>query len=227
MEGRSGGLALLWKNVGDFNLSSLSKNHIDGVVSIEGREDWRLTGFYGEPNRRLRWNTWNLLRLLNHQSSLPWCIIGDMNNITSQEDKKGGRRYPEWLIKGFCEVISECNLIDLDLLGNPFTWEKSRGTSSWVEIRLDRALVTQRWLGCYSEATLSNIEISTLDHSPIYLDIDKNKENSGCRRFRFENTWFREPMCRDIVLDCGESNSDLGYKQKIMRCQAKLGVWRK
>ncbi|KAL8099905.1 hypothetical protein AgCh_032239 [Apium graveolens] len=104
--------------------------------------------------------------------SLPWCVIGDMNNILSHEDKKGGRRYPEWLMQGFCKVVMECNLIDLDLVGHPFTWEKSRGTSAWVELRLDRALVTQRWMEIHEEALLYNIEISTSDHAPVLLEVD-------------------------------------------------------
>lgn len=123
--GRSGGLALFWKYDGEFRLSSFSRNHIDVVVSTTDREKWRLTGFYGEPNRRLRRNTWDLLRVLNQQSNLPWYVIGDMNNILSHEDKRGGRRYPEWLLQGFCEVVTKCNLKDLDLVGHSFAWEKS------------------------------------------------------------------------------------------------------
>ncbi|KAK1361377.1 hypothetical protein POM88_045851 [Heracleum sosnowskyi] len=155
----------------EVKLRSSSKNHIDVAVSISGSEDWRLTGFYGEPNRSLRRRTWELLRMLSQQSSLPWCVIGDLNNITSHEEKKGGRRYPEWLIQGFCETMSDCNLVDLGMVGYPFTWEKSRGTEDWVEIRLDRALVSQRWLHMYKEATLQNIEISTSDHMPIFLEL--------------------------------------------------------
>lgn len=149
-------------------------------------KDWRLTGFYGEPNRRLRRSSWDLLRRLNQHSRLSWCVIGDMNNIISQEDKRGGRRYPEWLIQGFRRAIAYCNLMDLDLVGHPFTWEKSRGTSAWVELRLDRALVTQKWLEAHNEATLFNIEVSTFDHTPIFLEVNKRTktkwlESSGLK----------------------------------------------
>lgn len=50
-QGRSGGLALLWKEKEHANLLSLSQNHIDVGVSVEGLGEWRLTGFYGEPDR--------------------------------------------------------------------------------------------------------------------------------------------------------------------------------
>lgn len=50
-KGRSGGLAMLWRKTDQITLQSLSKYHVDVVVSIEGKQSWRLTGFYGEPNR--------------------------------------------------------------------------------------------------------------------------------------------------------------------------------
>lgn len=100
-EGRSGGLGLIWREDVDVNLLSLSINHIDVEIHITGNQPWRLTGFYGEPNRNLRSRTLNLLRTLVRDSNLPWCIIGDMNNIVNQNDKKGGAAYPQNLIDGF------------------------------------------------------------------------------------------------------------------------------
>lgn len=84
----SGGLALLWKETDRVNLISLSQHHIDVEVSVSGMPTWRLTGFYGEPNRSQRKKTWELLRNLARDSNLQWCFIGDMNNIVSQIDKK-------------------------------------------------------------------------------------------------------------------------------------------
>ncbi|XP_074375401.1 uncharacterized protein LOC141717203 [Apium graveolens] len=225
--GRSGGIALLWRNEEEVSIRSFSKNHIDVVVRVVGCANWRLTGFYGEPNRRLRRNTWNLLRLLSQQSNLPWCVIGDLNNILSHEDKRGGRRYPEWLVQGFSETIIDCNLIDMDLMGYSFTWVKSKGTSDWVELRLNRALVTQQWLDIHKETTLFNMEVSTSDHTPIFLAINKCIINTNVRRFRFENAWLREPMCNDIVLNYWDSNKNSEYSQKLLACQSQLEVWGK
>lgn len=54
-------------------------------------------------------------------NNLSWCILGDMNNVLSQREKRGGRLYPTWLIKGFQEVVEECGLTDMELCGYPFT----------------------------------------------------------------------------------------------------------
>ena len=46
---RGAGLALYWRNSINVNVDTFSRNHIDSIIS-KGREDeWRFTGFYGEP----------------------------------------------------------------------------------------------------------------------------------------------------------------------------------
>ncbi|XP_017256280.1 uncharacterized protein LOC108225836 [Daucus carota subsp. sativus] len=112
-QGRSGGLALLWKESDQVKLSSLSQNHIDVELTTQDSQTWRLTGFHGEPNRNLRRRTWDLLSNLARDSNLPWCIIGDLNIITSQQDKKGGAAYPQRLIDGFNALLEETGLHDI------------------------------------------------------------------------------------------------------------------
>lgn len=56
-QGLSGGLALLWRVKDQVNLRSFSRNHIDVEIKIDGKEAWRLTGIYGEPDRSQRRKT--------------------------------------------------------------------------------------------------------------------------------------------------------------------------
>lgn len=49
-QGRSGGLAMLWKEQDQAKVRSFSQNHIDVDVKVDGLGSWRLTGIYGEPN---------------------------------------------------------------------------------------------------------------------------------------------------------------------------------
>lgn len=55
---------------------------------------------------------------------------GDMNNVMNQKDKKGGRPYPQWLLQGFKKVVEDCALIDMNLIGYSFIWERGYGTDS-------------------------------------------------------------------------------------------------
>lgn len=125
-QGHSGGIALLWRYNNEVKLNSYNKNHIDDNVRNKEGDNFKLTGVYGEPDRNKREETWNLLRRLSNINTLPWCLIGDFNNVVSQSDKQGGRPYPGRLIRGFRDVLEDCNLKDMDLIGYPFTWERNK-----------------------------------------------------------------------------------------------------
>lgn len=151
-------------------MSSYNKNHIDATVRGKDGNTFRLTGLYGELDRNKRKETWQLIRSLASNNSLPCCLIGDMNNVCTQNDKKGGRPYRQRLIEGFQEVLEDCNLLYMNLTGHQFTWERGVGTEDWIEIRLDRALVTVAFLNMFKNATLTNLEVSTSDHIRLLLE---------------------------------------------------------
>lgn len=173
--GHSGGIALLWRNKEEVSIRSYSNNHIDAMIKPKIGQEFRLCGIYGEPNRSKREETWNLIRKLAENNSYPWCLIGDMNNVLHQQDKRGGRPYPQWLIQGFNEVLEECDLIDMNLVGYQFTWERSFGSANCIEVRLDRALVTPTFLNLFKDARLVNLEVSTSDHCPIMLETSSSQ----------------------------------------------------
>ena len=56
-----------------------------------------------------------MIRGLCRDSLLPWCIIGDFNELAREEDKKGGAAHPPWVNKGLREIISDCSLQDSGL----------------------------------------------------------------------------------------------------------------
>ncbi|KAK1366627.1 hypothetical protein POM88_042188 [Heracleum sosnowskyi] len=166
---KSGGIALFWKIAGAVNIMSLSTSHIDVTISRPGSSDWRLTGIYGEPARSQRFKTWELLKNLSRDANLPWCLVGDFNNVISQAEKRGGPSYPDHLIEGFKDCLHEANLQDLEIIGHQFTWERGRTTDHWTEIKLDRVLANPQWLSIFDMAKVYNLEISPSDHTPLLL----------------------------------------------------------
>lgn len=70
----------------------------------------------------------DLLRRLARDANLSWCVIGDLNNVVSLQDKVGGSDYPNWLIEGFNEAINDVGLTDMEFVVHPYTWERGRGT---------------------------------------------------------------------------------------------------
>lgn len=97
--GRSGGLAMLWCKNSTCEILNYSQNYINMLIHEERQQPWRLTGFYGLPDRGQRRQSWDMLRSLSMQSTLPWCIVGDFNDILSHDEKRGRVDHPNWLIK--------------------------------------------------------------------------------------------------------------------------------
>ncbi|KAM6545103.1 hypothetical protein CsatB_025839 [Cannabis sativa] len=223
--GHSGGLALLWKDVKEVVIQGFSFNHVDAIVELQGLLPWRFTGIYGEPKRELRYLTWNLFRSLKNDCNLPWCLMGDMNNLGSHLEKKGGKKYPDRLIDGFNQALGDCNLIDLPLVGYPFTWEKGRNSNDWIEERLDKALVTNDWLSIFPMPILYNMEITNSDHCPILLLLKGTYPTSSYHSFRFENAWIREPLCKHLIEGCWLGSGLMNIQDKIAKCGEVLGKW--
>lgn len=101
--------------------------------------------FYGFPERGRRRELWDLLRSLASRSSLPWVVIGDFNDLLYQHEKSGGNPHPDGLLRGFGETLEECGLFQLPLRGYQFTWERGRGTTAWMEERLDKVVANAGW----------------------------------------------------------------------------------
>lgn len=70
-------------------ICTVTSNYVD-VDFYEGNvSTWRLTCFYGIPERCRRKESWNLLRQLATTSQLPWRVLGDFNNLLYAYDKTG------------------------------------------------------------------------------------------------------------------------------------------
>lgn len=152
---RGGGLAMFWKHNIVCSVFASSNNHIDLIVKERNGSEWRLTGFYGYPERERRQESWNFIRYLASISTLPWCIFGDFNDLMHNEEKKGRHKHPQNLLDGFRHTIEDCSLIEVDLKGGDFTWEKSKGTTNWVQERLDRSFANSDWWSKFPLCTLT------------------------------------------------------------------------
>ncbi|XP_074378457.1 uncharacterized protein LOC141719994 [Apium graveolens] len=201
-QGHGGGLALLWKNDGEgVNIRGSSNHYIDFEVSCDQVGRWRYTGFYGCPERWRRRESWQLIKDLGAESQLPWCIIGDFNDMLYAHEKRGGRNHARVLLEGFQEVVHESGLSDLGYIGSEFTWERARGTDHWIQERLDRGFANQEWRHMFPQATVTVMEVSTSDHMPLFVELNKTRYVPKSKRFRFENMWIKEEQCMKLVQD--------------------------
>ncbi|KAL8114669.1 hypothetical protein AgCh_021508 [Apium graveolens] len=190
--GRSGGIALLWKSSVKCNVLNCSSNFIDAKLSNANGVEWRLTGYYGFPECGRRKESWDLLKWLANYSDLPWVVIGDFNDMINIADKKGNNSHPQVLLDGFKQTIDDCGLIELDLVGGNYTWEKSKGKPEWARERLDRAFASASWWSLFPLCNLRVHHCIHSDHDLIHFEMYSTNHTKKKFRFRFENAWLKE-----------------------------------
>lgn len=98
-------------------------------------------------------------------------------------EKVGGRPQPRRLLEGFRNTINDCGLYDIGFRGSEFTWERARGTTSWIQERLDQGMANYEWKNMFPRAELKVLEVSTSDHLPIFLDLKTKVYAQKTRRF--------------------------------------------
>ncbi|XP_050258890.1 uncharacterized protein LOC126703871 [Quercus robur] len=229
-DGRSGGLAMLWKEGADVRFKSCSNSHIDMVVCEgNGALPWRATGFYGHPDAGMRPISWNLLELLNRQCNMPWVVFGDFNEILNSDEKLGWLERDARQMECFRECLSNCGLFDLGFVGQRFTWCNGRIGDQRTLVRLDRIVANEAWLNMFPEAKVVHRSMAASDHCLLSLSIRMRETRKVARkRFMFEEMWTREEGCREVIerawdpLDC---NPELSIQKRLKCCQFQLQNW--
>ena len=72
VEGRSGELEVLWRNVGVCSVINFTRNFISLLVNDESRGECRLSCYYGFLERSRRKLAWDILREIRHMSNMSW-----------------------------------------------------------------------------------------------------------------------------------------------------------
>ena len=95
----------MWKYDNLVWVYSFSRFHIDTVVNGGTLAAWRFTSFYGEPDTNEREDSWSMLHMLQAKPHLPWCCMGDFNELLHTDEKRGGRIYPHNQMQAFRDVL--------------------------------------------------------------------------------------------------------------------------
>ncbi|KAK7259820.1 hypothetical protein RIF29_25435 [Crotalaria pallida] len=224
---RAGGLVLLWHNGITVTILSSSSNHIDArIVTSEEGVVFHATFLYGYPNGHDKKHTWDLLSRLKRNSSDPWVVIGDYNQILGPEDKVGGAGCDFAEIQAARDCLHECGLTEVGFVGSRFTWCNRRKSPDTIEERLDRAFANQSWLDIWQFSLINNLPRHRSDHSPISLDAStRPKKQRRCKkkRYRFEQVWIHYEELVEVVKHSWISSDSVAGN--IERVGANLLEW--
>ena len=199
--GRSGGLALWWRDHIHVNVSPWNQYFIDAKVSCEGQV-CRITGFYGEPRTELRKKSWGAIRYLRRQDNLPWVCLGDFNEALFQTDQIGGNPRGFLQMEDFRDCLADCGLADLGFSGYPYTWDNKRDGDENIQVRLDRATCNEGFLQLFPETEVEHILTEESDHQAILVRAQETAPrrcNGSVRPFRFEEAWTRHEQYDTMI----------------------------
>jgi len=228
--GRSGGLAFFWRSDSGVEIMHYSPRHISANIWDRKKAlNWTFTGFYGNPNRDLRDESWSLLSHLKSLSNDAWLCMGDFNEVVDHSEKYGGAMKSEAQMERFRTTLVDCNLGDLGFQGSKFTWSNSRDSEEFIKERLDRAVATPRWCEGFPNAAVEVLSVSNSDHKPLLLimEVDYRKPN---RLFRYEAKWNLDEECQKVIqqlwneADTGRDSME-EVLQNLDRSRETLNGW--
>jgi hypothetical protein len=226
-DGRRGGILMFWRKEIKLYQIRAEPNFIDVRIEEDANKVWRFTGMYGEFKWEEKYKTWDRIRSIHQNNSLPWVVMGDLNEILFDQEKEGGRVRPSRYMQDFHNVLDDCELYDLGYVGDLFTWHRGNMRS-----RLDRALGNTNWSQMHSDAAIVHLEYNHSDHRPLMLDTEyytAPNSHHQVKSDKFEAKWFREDNFAEIVKEQWEaaagSADPVDVLTRLKAMHAGLHAW--
>ncbi|XP_016192885.1 uncharacterized protein LOC107633797 [Arachis ipaensis] len=148
--GSVGGLVLMWDEV-EFNVQHCHKGErwlcVVGVVT-KTNFICAVCLVYGAHGREKKRGVWEELSYIAGLCQVPFCFLGDFNEILQVEERQGGTSLPASADE-FQRWVHDMQLIDLPLTDRKYTWFQGRSCS-----RIDRVLVSVEWAEKYPDIRL-------------------------------------------------------------------------
>ncbi|CAM8883204.1 unnamed protein product [Rhodiola kirilowii] len=223
--GRSGGLAVLWGVDVDLTVRNFSDYHID--TEVRAQTVSQLTLFYGDPPLSRRRLSWELLRRLKQPGVRPWIVLGDFNEVLSDEEVWGMRPRQSWQMNNFREALADCGLTDLGFKGFPYTFTNHREGNREMRARLDRAVANDEWRRLHPRAEVTHIHLYASDHQAIVVDTIGGCVVRRKKLFWFEAMWCDHPGFGDLMEDFWQKRieSQTTWMAKLKSCKNTLKIW--
>lgn len=224
--GKSGGLAVLWKET--CNISVYQANNMIMDLQVSWRDkSFYLTGVYGEPVKGNRNGVWERLTRIGVNKKEPWFLTGDFNEIVDQSEKHGGAVRKDEDGAEFRQMLRDCGLWEIQHKGYKLSWHGVRN-NDLVQCRLDRSVANPAWMTLFPKATARYLQKGCSDHSPILNCLD-GIEWKQRATFRYDQRWIKKEGFSETVKQSWSSGGagQFGLMEKIAKCRQDISVWKK
>ena len=155
-------------------------------------------------------------------------MLSDFNEITSNLEKKGGRKRPDSSFLPFKNMLANCGMIDFPYKGNPLSWVGNRASGK-VQCWLERAVGNEDWHHNFSHSNVEYLRLWGSDHRPIVTRFLSTKKQ-GKRAFKFDKRWLGKNGFRDSILQ-GWNDPSLFSKEdlhaRIVHCRKFISRWKR
>jgi hypothetical protein len=233
--GKSGGLALLWKEEADLEIQNFSRRHIHAIIKNSvGGQPWKFTAFYGHPDAKRRGEAWNLLKHLKNFQPQPWMCVGDFNEILMMSEKAGGGRRATGQMEAFKMTLTDCELDDLGATGPFYTWNNGREGDDFIQERLDRVVASPDWCEMFQGSKVVVEASLTSDHAPLFIAVTENQmpRKRNQQNIKYEANWGKNKECKGIIKQVWrrrfpDEDKWQNFNVKMQQCKEHLRKWQR
>lgn len=101
--------------------------------------------------------------------NLPWLVLGDFNEVTTEIEKFGGRCINQRRVNLFINTMNNCKLLDLGYNGErQYTWLNKRKAQPILQ-RLYRGWANAEWISVVPNSPVWHLPRIILDHCMIHI----------------------------------------------------------
>lgn len=130
-------------------------------------------------------------------------MIGDFNEILSNNNKSGGTLQNEAQMANFRIDLDHCSLYEQPFDGDPFTWIKGRCNVTAMKERLDWCFVNIHWRDTFVLILTKHLDYFGSNRRAILVKVlpltSQHIDTPTRSRFRFERLWLHDAEAAAII----------------------------
>ena len=116
-----------------------TEKEIHAIIRVRSQSlSWIISAIYASPKFVERCVLWENLKLIAILHDLPCALMGDFNEVITEEEKVGGIPICQRKVRAILDCMNECQMMDLGFSGPKLTWTNKRELEGLIQCRLDR-----------------------------------------------------------------------------------------